>query len=90
MSKYPSANRQFFSDVTDVAAFTKIFHTGFRASNLLIVNDSSNNIDFSFDGTAIDGTLLPDDTLELRDYIVVDTVYFKSAAGNDAFRAWFW
>ena len=90
MSKYPAGKRKFISDVTDVAAFTRIFHTGFRATNFLITNDSSNNIDFSFNGTDTDGTLLPDDTLELRDFIIMDTVYFKSAAGNDAFRAWFW
>ena len=90
MAKYPTNKRQFISDVTDSASFTRIFHTGFIANNMLISNDSLNSIDYSFDGTAIDGTLLAGDTLELNDYIVMDTVYFKSAAGNDAFRVWFW
>ena len=87
---YPTNNRNFISDVTDAAAFTRIFHTGFRAQNFLLGNDSLNSIDYSFDGTTIDGTILAGDTLELRDYIVMDTIYFKSAAGSDAFRAWFW
>ena len=87
---FPTNNRNFISDVTDAAAFTRIFHTGFRAQNFLLSNDSSNDIDYSFDGTTIDGTIKTSETLEMNDYIVMDTIYFKSAAGNDAFRLWFW
>jgi hypothetical protein len=90
MAKYPTNKRNFISDVTDVGAFTRIFHTGFKAHNILLSNDSSNSIDYSLDGTTIDGIILAGDTLELRDYIVMDTIYFKSTAGNDAFRIWVW
>ena len=87
---FPTNNRNFISNVTDPAAFTRIFHTGFRAQNFLLANDSLNDIDYSFDGTIIDGIIKAGDTLELRDYIIMDKVYFKSAAGSDAFRVWFW
>lgn len=87
---YPTNNRNFISDVSDPAAFTKIHHIGFRAQNFLLSNDSANSIDYSFDGTTIDGIIHAGDTLELKDYIIMGTMQFKSAAGNDAFRIWFW
>lgn len=87
---YPTNNKKFISNVTDPVAFTRIFHIGFRAQNFLLSNDSSNSIDYSFDGTSIDGTILAGDTLELKDFIIMGTMQFKSAAGNDAFRVWFW
>ena len=87
---FPTNNRNFISDVTDPAAFTRIFHTGFRAQNFLLSNDSLNDIDYSFDGTTIDGIIKGGETIEMKDYIIMDTMYFKSGAGNDAFRIWFW
>ncbi len=87
---FPTNKRNFISGVTDSTDFTRIFHAGFRAQNFILSNDSSNDIDYSFDGTTIDGTIKTGDTIELRDYIIMDKVYFKSVGGNDAFRAWFW
>lgn len=79
----------FIASTTDTADFTTKHEATFLGVNIIISNDSSNVLSYSFNGTDIHGTLLANETLEFRDH-TAKMIYVKSAEGGDAFRCWIW
>lgn len=84
-----TGKRYFKSGTSDTGSFTTVYPFGFLGVNIIISNDSSNSLNYSFDGTTLQGTLLANETIELREH-ANDKIYFNSTAGGDAFRVWAW
>lgn len=61
---------------------------GFTSYRILVVNDSDNSIDMSFDGSTLHGTILGGGMHEFAGSHT--SIFVKSAAGSDAFRIWAW
>ena len=79
---YPATGKQ-----TAAVLFT-IFDIGFKATNLVIVNDSgTDDMEFSWDGTNTHGHVLPGEPLNLGD-LDFSVIWVKKSAGSATFRIW--
>jgi hypothetical protein len=65
--------------------------TPFRSQGIILVNDEAgggNNIQFSFDGTTLHGTIKPTEVLTF-DFRKEMKIYLKSP-GASPYRLWVW
>jgi hypothetical protein len=84
-----STNKKFVvgTSSTTFALFTTI-EFGFSSTEIIISNDSdTEDIDYSFDGSTVDGTLKAQETITLsgKQETQID---FQSTSGGDGFRLW--
>ena len=66
----------------------QVFNIGFKAVNLVIVNDSgTDDIEFSWDGATTHGHIIPGEPLNLGD-LDFSEIWIKKSAGAATFRIW--
>ena len=75
----------FYTSVNTGATYTEESF-GFTAIRIVVVNDSSNDVDFSFDGATLEGTVKKGETHEFAGKHT--SIHHKSSAGSDAIRIW--
>ena len=79
---YPTTGKQ-----TAQATFT-VVTIGFKAANLVIVNDSgTDDIEFSWDGTNTHGHVIPGEPLNLGG-LDFSEIWIKKSSGSATYRIW--
>jgi len=81
----------YYSEKLVTAATYTVINLGFVAKNIILVNnvDSTEDIQFSWDGTNLAGELAIGEPLTLSG---IDTgqIWVKSASGGMTYRIWAW
>ncbi len=84
-----STNRFFTSGTTGSTAFTPQIAIGFTSLSLVIKNDGSAALDFSFNGATVHGTLNANESLSL-DNKAETNIYFRSTTIGQTYRLFAW
>ena len=84
----PVSKKKFFKQFTVTTAFVPA-DFGFPSTGIIIVNTSGNVIDFSFDGTNVDGKLIANQVLAFYGR-EEGQISVKSAAGSEVVNVFAW
>lgn len=64
--------------------------TNFLSQGVIIANDdNASEIQFSFDGTTVEGDLLPQESMNFFTFRH-KVIYLRGAAGGEPYRLWSW
>jgi len=84
-----STNRFYTSGTTGSTGFTPAIAIGFTSLSLILKNDGTAALDFSFDGAAVHGSLNSGESLTL-DNKAETNIYFRSTTIGQTYRLFAW
>lgn len=84
-----STNRFFTQNTTGSTAYVAAANFGFASTSIVIKNDGSSAINFSFDGVSDHGILNNAESLSMEQKSET-CIYFKSATVGQTFRVFAW
>lgn len=85
-------SQNFYYNSSEITPLTNVFQQfsfNFTSIAIFLVNDSSNYIEFSFDGINVHGKVFKKEIL-VFDRIAKTGIYLRGQAGGEAYRLWAW